>query len=482
MSLISDEALLGIAIHSFANAHHMPEGWASTFLSHIQEAGITSMNDLNMSCRDQTINVDLELFGAPPEDLLSSKTIKSLINFLPGPVGFRCFRVAQRIAQQVERGAAETEYVHRPESGRQGDELWKVTVNGKWIVNVDCAGFVRNCLKHVTKNPFVMALSDRDFMRAKDFYQFFETIPFTVMDQQVSTSEARLMKWRVVPDLRMVIPGDVIVYRPRGNAAGGAAFTTNDRKDLKHLLHAVKTSQLFWKLRSSGYLVTRNVAKDPRVKEWASAMQEKLHSIGITTVRQVHKNLDTINDKLELHGHSRLRQDTLRLLKECCETTAQNTGHIVFAAGRASHKGNNEYRIRVVHSTKHGKLDENGQVTTGVQEYFRRFIVMEDGTWTRGAIKAEHPNDLNSISSRIAAAAATAAADAAVAAAAAAAAISDEEDEDDNPNDDMEEDEEMADTTPEETEQESSEETQQRGGDELAGQRHVDVIAARMCF
>jgi hypothetical protein len=467
MSLISDEVLLGITIQSFANAHLMPEGWAPTFLYNIQQAGIGSMNDLGMSCRDQTINVDMELFGTPTHQLLSSQTIKNLVSFLPGPVGFRCFRVAQRIAQQVERGAAETEYVHRPESGRQGDELWKVTVNGKWIVNVDCAGFVRNCLKHVTKNPFVMALSDRDFMRAKDFYQFFETIPFTVMDQQRFNREAHLMQWRIVPDLRMVIPGDVIVYRPRGYAAGGAAFTTNDRKDLKHLLHAVKTSQLFWKLRSSGSLVTRNVAKDPKVKVWVTKLLDKFHAIGITTVRDVYKNLDTINAKLELHGHSKLQHDTLRLLEECCKTTAQNTGHIVFAAGRASHKGNNEYRIRVVHSTKHGKLDENGQVTTGVQEYFRRFRLMEDGTWTRGPSKhiVENPILRASISSDVT-----------------GNVISDEEDEDDNPNDDMEEDEEMADSTPEETEENSEEMPRQSSGDELAGQRFVDVIAARMCF
>jgi hypothetical protein len=108
--------------------------------------------------------------------------------------------------------------------------------------------------------------------------------------------------------------------------------------------------------------------------------------------------------------------------------------------------------------TKTWKARLERQVTTGVQEYFDRFIVMEDGTWTRHAIKAEHPNCHDSISSRNAAVAA------------AATIISDEEDVDDNPNDDREEDKEMADTTPEETEQESCEETQQRRGNELAGQ------------
>jgi hypothetical protein len=367
MSLIPDEVVMGYALEAFQKAHKLEDGWADKTLKNIQAAGITNMNDLATSCKDSTINVDLNLFGTPPEMLLKPRTIKRLISFLPGPVGFRCFRVASRIAQQVERGAAETEYVHRPENGKFGDELWKVTANGKWVVNVDCAGFVRNCLKHVTKNPFVMALSDRDFMRAKDFYQFFETIPFSVMDQQEFPAGARLMKWRVVPDLRMVIPGDIIVYRPRGNAAGGAAFTTNDRKDLKHLLYAVKTAQVFWELRSSGALVTRNVAKDPKVAKWAASVKEKLHTIGITKVRDVLNNLDDINEKLREHGLKEFRYDTLQLMKECAETTAQNTGHIVFAAGLARYKGNNEYRIRVVHSTKHGKLDENGQVTTGVQ-------------------------------------------------------------------------------------------------------------------
>jgi len=469
MNLLSDEILLGFALDAFEAAHKdMPEGWSTATLFNLQNAGITSMNDLAMSCRDQTINVDLELFGTPPEMLLKSQTIQSLVNFLPGPTGFRCFRVAQRIAQMVERGAAETEYVHRPENGLRGDELWKVTGNGKWIVNVDCAGFVRNCLKHVTKNPFVMALSDRDFMRAKDFYQFFRTIPFTIMDRQEMPAGARLMKWRIVHDLRMVIPGDVIVYRPRGNAAGGAAFTTNDRKDLKHLLHAVKTAQVFRQLRDAGSLVTCNVAKLDKVKNWVALVKDKLHAIGITTVKDVYRNLGTINSKLELFGYSVLKADTLRLMKECCETTAQNTGHIVFASGRAIHQGNNEYRIRVVHSTKHGKLDENGQVTTGVQEYYRRFTVKEDGTWTRPMKIAHNPLLTASFSNVRESVGALVSDD-------------DNEDEDDNPNDDMEEDEDDA-MNSDEPEPVKEEDEEESGGDELAGQSQVDVIAARMCF
>jgi hypothetical protein len=209
------------------------------------------------------------------------------------------------------------------------------------------------------------------------------------------------------------------------------------------------------------------LAKDTTVKQWVAAVKEKLLLIGITTVRELYKNLDSVNVKLEEYGHSAFKQETLKLMKECCETTAKNTGHIVFASGRAIHKGNNEYRIRVVHSTKHGKLDENGQVTTGVQEYFRRFTRKEDGTWTRPTTKGENPL-LQSVSSIV------------------GAVVTDDEDEDDNPNDDMEEDEDT-DMVANECEQTAgevageSEEEVEAGGDELAGQI-VEVIAARMCF
>jgi hypothetical protein len=189
----------------------------------------------------------------------------------------------------------------------------------------------------------------------------------------------------------------------------------------------------------------------------------KMNSIGIKTVKDVYRNLDTINEKFESRGYPVLKKETLKLLKECCETTAQNTGHIVFAAGRAIYQGKNEYRIRVVHSTKHGKLDENGQVTTGVQEYYRRFTLTEDGTWTRGKgmtpaknpiVETPRPPVQGTV-------------------------VSDTDDEDD-PQDDMEEDEDVNMNDGEAPIVDEPE--QEQVGDELAGLSHVDVIAARMCF
>jgi hypothetical protein len=496
MLMLSDEVQLGYALEAFGYAHQMGVGWTTPTLLYLKNAGFNSMSDLATGCKDSTVNLDLELFGTPPDYFLSQTTIQYLKSFLPGPRGFRCFRLAQRIAQKVEKGSAVTEYVHREESGKSGDEEWHVPVDGQWVVNVDCAGFVRHSLKHVTKNPFVMALSDRDFMRAKDFYDFFSTLPFTVMDAQEIPDSARLMKWRTVPDLRMVIPGDVIVYRPRGNAAGGAVFIANDRKDLIHMLKAVKTAQVWTETRSSGALVTRNISKDPQVRAWVTTVKNKLKAIGIHTIKAFYQNIDTINDKLKSGGFTPLRSDSLKLMRECCESSAANTvsptlfccclvfkfwcmvtnslstnrqGHILFAAGPAQRKGGNAYRIRVVHSTKFGKLDQAGQVTTGVQEYYKRFTLKVDDEgkpyWTREMHGVE-PNPLLSMP---------------------AIENVDEDDDDDqsdddievsdddipNPNDDFEQEEEAA---------EEDSIANNSAGDDLAGQSHVEVIAARMCF
>jgi cobalamin biosynthesis protein CobT len=124
-----------------------------------------------------------------------------------------------------------------------------------------------------------------------------------------------------------------------------------------------------------------------------------------------------------------------------------NTGHIVFASGPAVKKGEGEVRIWVVHSTKHGKKDENGNVIEGVQEHHRRFQLVQhqDGSvsFTRGMKQAPSTES---------------------------------DDEDDNPQDDIEEDEE------DENNGKNVEETNEGSGDDLVGAMDVEVLAARMCF
>lgn len=451
-TVLSDEIHMGNALEAFQWSHKLGSGWSTKHLLYFKSAGITSMNDLSMGCRENTVNIDLELFGIPVEEQLSDTLIQSLRAFLPGPQGLRCFRLAQIAARKVQRGKANTDYVHRLESGKMGEETWQLPVGDNWILKVDCAGFVRNCLKHVTKNPFKMALSDRDFMRAKDYYGFFESIPYTVMDREEIPESVKTMKWRRVPDLRMVIPGDVIVYRPKGNAAGGAAFTTNDRKDLRNLLKAVKTAQL-WREepRSWDNLVARNFAKDIRVQSWVKAVRNKLQAVNICSVKEIRMKYNQINDLLIASNYVPLSQDTLSLIKECSETTSMNTGHIVFAAGPAVQVEDDVFRVRVVHSTKHGKKDENGEIVVGVQEYFKRFAMIRKPNgevyFTR-EMKQSKP----------------------VQACVENGTVTDDED---DPNDDMLEDED--DPVEEDDEEEGP-------SDDLSGQTDVQVLAARMCF
>jgi hypothetical protein len=444
--LLSGEVQLGYALEAFGYAHGKGQGWATRYLIYLTKAGITSMPDLLTGCKEDTVNLDLDFLGIPPEDRLEKQTTDLLVSFLPGPVGFRCFRLAQKASEKVKKGTADAKYVHRPESGRMGDEQWDLK-GEDWTLHVDCAGFVRSVLKHVTKDAFVVSLSDRSFMRAKDFYRFFETIPYAVTEKgEMQESDVR-MKWRLVRDLRMVIPGDIITYRPKGNAAGGAAFTKNDRTDLMHVLKAVKTAQI-WHEEEGEWknLVKRNVAKDPAIKPWTTEVKRKLAKVGISTVTQLKAQIDNVNALFEEQGEDPLTAATVQLMRECCETTSLNTGHIVFAAGPAVHMGNDEYRIRVVHSTKYGKKDDNGVPTEGIQEYFKRFRVVDgpDGQthWTREMRKEEVVKGAGDV---------------------------DTDDDDDIDIDDPE-DEDKIDAEPEEI------------FDDVGGQANVEVLAARMCF
>jgi hypothetical protein len=238
-----------------------------------------------------------------------------------------------------------------------------------------------------------MSLSDRDFMRAKDFYCFFSTLPFTVMDPpspkiSAANKQHRVPKWQIVNYLRMVIPGDILVYRPEGVAGGGAAFTTADRQDIHHLLQAVKAAEL-WNVAqlNEGLVTQHNVAKEPPVHEWVAKVKSDLAAVGIVTVKGLYDGLNTIQLRLKEKGLNAFNQKILDLMKQCYEATYDDTGHIIFVSGPAVIKGNDEYRVRAVHSTKYGNKNEIGQVTSGVQGYYRRFVLNKDEHaveyWTR---------------------------------------------------------------------------------------------------
>ena len=152
-------------LEAFAFAHSLEPEWPKRYITYFARAGITSMSDLATSVRDGTVNLDLDFLAeVPPNDRLSDDMILKLNEFLPGPVGIRCFRLAQRAAEKVETGEADAKYVHRPESGKKGDEQWVVRNDNPegWTLHVDCAGFVRSTLKHVLSHIVTTHKSDDD--------------------------------------------------------------------------------------------------------------------------------------------------------------------------------------------------------------------------------------------------------------------------------------------------------------------------------
>ena len=111
---------LSYALAAFQSTYKLGKCWSAKHLSYFNSAGILSMNDLQIACRENTLNTELKLVGIPP---LSDSIIQSLRAFLPGPQGIQCFQLAYTAAQKVQCGTAETDYVHRPAGGGKGREL-----------------------------------------------------------------------------------------------------------------------------------------------------------------------------------------------------------------------------------------------------------------------------------------------------------------------------------------------------------------------
>ena len=132
-----DEIQLLFALEAFAFALHLGMGWADEKILLLKKAGVSNLSDLSLGVRDDTINLDLELFGIAPEDWFGPKTLRRLACFLPGPVGFRCMRLARKAAKNVKKGLASTDYTHRNANGSKGDEVWSLSTTGGWVMKVD---------------------------------------------------------------------------------------------------------------------------------------------------------------------------------------------------------------------------------------------------------------------------------------------------------------------------------------------------------
>jgi hypothetical protein len=235
-------------------------------------------------------------------------------------------------------------------------------------------------------------------MRAKDFYTYFERLEYTVRDLlRVNPAEdddtdsdesdpLQRLKWCRVDDLRTVVPGDIIVYRAKGGAAGGSVFTKKDC--LEKALEAVKTAELYDTIdeENGDQLVDINVSKLPEVREWVEDVMEILANVGIEDIDVLRGDNDEDNDDnlplaiSSLEKEAKLTENTVSLLQEVLSSTNGNTGHIMFVAGPAEESKCHTWRVPVYHSTGVGPKSKRG-----IQRAYKRFEYSPKyERWTRG--------------------------------------------------------------------------------------------------
>jgi len=196
---------------------------------------------------------------------------------------------------QVEEKTAVTAYEHRGNGVEdQGipPEVWNVpNASGRepytkepWVLRVDCSGFIRNVFGTVTGGELAVSLSDRRFMRARDFYNFFGTVPSVTAEKDTS------LIWRRVPGIKMILPGDIIAYAPVGN------FTKFDSADVRTLLIHVRLRQL--RLETEAGEVHLVVAAgevlqhEPVFAAWVEPVMAKLARLGIKEVNDLRRHLE----------------------------------------------------------------------------------------------------------------------------------------------------------------------------------------------
>ena len=348
----------------FAQVQGHPEEWAERLVQTLKKAGIKTMEQLETACREDTTLNNTMLTSIGVKNLLPPDTVTCLDRFLQGPCGRSCFQLAKEAVERVENGTANTTYVHRKNAIAVVKEIWHVEGDTTtWTMHVDCAGLIRNVLGTIVEEPsaFCACLSDRPFMRAKDFFTFFERLTCTVTDLTTSTTY-----WRRVDDLRRLLPGDIIAYRILGRAAGGAAFTSKEDNNIKEILSALKAAQLYEEVEEVEGFVSRDLTRDAAVKEWVADICGTLEPMGIVDYYSLKESMDKVKQLLEQRGES---ENTLELLDEVMDSNQSNTGHIMVCAGPAEPNATNpyEFRVPVFHST-------NSRVKPGVQRGYKRIV------------------------------------------------------------------------------------------------------------
>ena len=358
---------LRAALQKFAgHAHPDREEWVERREADLKRALIDTSSKLaSAASTNGGLNDRLRAAGVLAEHTYAASTIVKLRNFLTAPLGTSILRLAEEAGERVANGQADTCYTHRGhgvEDQGLGDERWDID-SAQWTMHVDCSGFVRHLLQTVMGTEFIGRLSDRRFMRAKDFKRFFKELSRSVTEG-VDSNET----WRRVDDFQMILAGDIIAWGPEGGASAGGAFVKTE--DLCTLLKHVwlakqecEDSATVLHIAELKHHTMPNTsgAQALTAEEWVEPVLRKLAALTtpIASVQELRQRIDSLNDEIVSTEPSigrRFFAHTIDLMREACDSSFENTGHIVIATGAAEYKPSpqhpsGDWRVPVVHSS-----------------------------------------------------------------------------------------------------------------------------------
>mmetsp|Transcript_25361 Transcript_25361/g.61082 ORF Transcript_25361/g.61082 Transcript_25361/m.61082 type:complete len:363 (+) Transcript_25361:73-1161(+) len=260
--------------------------------------------------------------------------------------------------------------------------------------DTDCSGFVRLLYNTVTGLDLpAWTLSDRRFARAKDWVNFFKTLPSVEDEAQNNSKDSgqyselkdasprfKNLCWRRVTSISNVMKGDIIAYTISGRAAGSSCFIKP--KSLSAVLHQVAMSQLYDENKGD-YSVLEDVDRlHSRAQEMKMKIMKSLQAINIATLRDLRDRLyddcmgKAIDINLESNGLQPQGKEFWSRAREACLSTVQHTGHIVIASSLPfrlgkDDKGRTSYTVPTYESTNIRNQKEDN--ANGVMEWYRSF-------------------------------------------------------------------------------------------------------------
>jgi len=348
----------------------------------------------------------------------NGKRSSTSTSFAPSGVAKKMTEYAKQIVKEVKENKATTSYKNRPIKGI-GAQVVKIGSQ----YDIDCSGFIR-LLYRLTCDADIpaWALSDRPFARAKDFLNFFEALPSIEEDCDHNNNNGKerkrpanaasasntalsssspssssppvaqsknMVRWRRVPSIKQVLPGDVIAYTTTGHAAGGSCFIKS--KALSFSIRQAIVADLWNEAKAEGgYDSVDQLEKQLHdADSRTAALVEDLAKLcGIDSLAKLQQILKEggggergamIDEMLSSKGKKGLGKRFWSHVLEAATAKLHHTGHVVLASSCAFRLGHDDngrqsYSVTTYEATTVRSATKNKRCS-GVMEWYRQFRV-----------------------------------------------------------------------------------------------------------